>query len=74
MSAYCVILRLSLVEETHPRTKRCYLSAGTAERAIVAASEDNPDWRPIGIEPGGMFAPVLQADGTRLATDTWHAA
>jgi hypothetical protein len=63
MSTFCVILRLPLVEETHPRTKRCYLRAGTADRAIVAASEDNPDWRPIGIEPGGM-----------LAADTWHAA
>ncbi|HXP07055.1 MAG TPA: hypothetical protein VN828_01105 [Acidobacteriaceae bacterium] len=55
MNAYCVILRFPLVEETRPRAKRCYLSAATAERAIVAASEDNPGWRPIGIEPGGMF-------------------
>jgi hypothetical protein len=62
MNAYCVVLRLPLVEETHPRTKRCYLSAGTAERAIVAASDDNPGWRPIGVEPGGMFAHF------------WHAA
>jgi hypothetical protein len=72
MSAFCVILRPSLGEQLHPRTKRCYLRAGSADRAIVAASEDNPDWQPIGIEPSGLFAFSPQAE--TLGSNTSHAA
>jgi hypothetical protein len=75
MNAYCVILRpFSWVEFTNSRTKRCYVRAGTADRAILSAAEDSPEWRPVGVEPSSMFAPFLQSDRSPLAADTWHAA
>jgi hypothetical protein len=75
MNVYCVILRhASLVNVSLPRTKRCYLRAGAADRAIIAAGEEDAGWRPIGIEPSSMFAPFLEPDLSLPATDTGHAA
>jgi hypothetical protein len=52
MNTYCVILcRGPLFDPTHPRTKRLYLSAPTADRALVTASNENPQWRVVGVEP-----------------------
>ncbi len=75
MNAYCVVLRpQSLVNSTYPRNKRFYLSADSADRAILTASEDNPEWRAIGIEPSGLSAPRPQSDRSGPAPDNWHAA
>jgi hypothetical protein len=75
MNAYCVVLRpLSLVNAIYPRNKRCYLSADSAVRAILTASEENPEWRAIGIEPGGLFAPRPQSERSEPAAGNWHAA
>jgi hypothetical protein len=52
MRAYCVILRShSFIPPTsYPRTKRFYIGALTANRAIRTACELNPDFRVLGIE------------------------
>ena len=51
MNAYCVILcRRPFVNPAYPRTKRFYIGAATADRAIVAASDQNPHFRVMGIE------------------------
>jgi hypothetical protein len=52
MKAYCVILcRHSFVDPTwYPRTKRFYVGALTANSAISAASDMNPQFRVLGVE------------------------
>jgi hypothetical protein len=52
MTAYCVILcSHSFINPTsYPRTKRFYVGAFSANRAIRTASELNPDFRVLGIE------------------------
>jgi hypothetical protein len=52
MKAYCVILcTRSFIDPTsYPRTKRFYVGALSANRAIRAASELNPEFRVLGIE------------------------
>jgi hypothetical protein len=64
MNPYCVILCLErLVHHMCcPRMKRFYLRAPTADGAIQAASNDNPQWRVIGIEPSDLTAPLRQGD------------
>jgi hypothetical protein len=75
MSAYCVVLRpRPLAKLMHPRIKRCYLSADAADRAMVIASNDNPEWSVIGIEPGGLTARFLQSERPASSTDAGHAA
>jgi hypothetical protein len=76
MNPYCVILRLQpLVNSTyHPHTKRFYLRAATADGAIKTASNDNPHWRVVGIEPGDLFARLLQSDPSCPTPQDWHAA
>jgi hypothetical protein len=76
MNAYCVILcRLPFVNPMHyPHTKRFYLRASTADRAILTASEENRQWRVIGIEPSDLFARLLESDRLRPTPDVWHAA
>jgi hypothetical protein len=77
MNAYCVVLRpRSLVNPVYPRNKRFYLGADSADRAIRTALEDNPEWRVIGIEPGGLFAPapLPQRDRSEPTPGTVHAA
>jgi hypothetical protein len=58
MNTYCVILcREPLVNPIcYPHGKRLYLRAATADGAIKTASDDNPHWRVIGIEPRDLFA------------------
>lgn len=75
MNAFCVVLRpQSLVNSMRPRNKRCYLGADTANRAILIASEENPEWRVIGVEPRGFFAPIPQSTHSGPASDNQHAA
>jgi hypothetical protein len=75
MAAYCVILRPKpLIRSVHPRNKRCYLSADTADRAIRTASDDNPEWRVVGVEPGGLFPPLSDSAHPVAGSDTQHAA
>ena len=58
VNTYCVLLcRRPLIGVVrYPRITRFYLSADTADRAVLTASEENPQWRAIGIEPNGFFA------------------
>jgi hypothetical protein len=75
MSAYCVVLRpRPLAKLTHPRIKRCYLSADAADRAMIIASKDNPDWSVIGIEPGDLTARFVQSERPTSSNDAGHAA
>jgi hypothetical protein len=63
MNVYCVILcRLTLMHAAGPRIKSFYLSADSAERAMLTAAGENPQWRAIGIEPRGFFFSPPQAD------------
>ena len=49
MKAYCVILsRYNLAH--YPRTMRFYVGALTANSAICAASDLNPEFRVLGVE------------------------
>jgi hypothetical protein len=75
MAAYCVILRPKpLITTAQPRNKRCYLSADTADRAIRTASDDNPEWRVVGVEPGGLFPPLSYTARPVPGSDSQHAA
>ena len=75
MNAYCVVLRpQSVVQPIAPRNKRCYLGADSANRAILTAAADNPEWRVIGVEPSGLFAPLPQSDRSGARSETGHAA
>jgi hypothetical protein len=57
MKAYCVILcRHSFVNPTYPRTKRFYVGAPTANSAIRAASDLNPQFRVLGVEHSDLKA------------------
>ena len=59
MNPCCVILcpEPLIDRESYPRTKCLFLQACTAERAIQTASDDNPQWRVIGIEPSHVLLP-----------------
>ena len=76
MNTYCVVLRpQSSIHPIHPRIKRCCLKAEAADRAILSASEGDPDWRVIGIEPSGMFAPLPSSSRSDPSPeDTLHVA
>jgi hypothetical protein len=76
MNTYCVILCIEpLVNPIrYPCTKRFYLRAATADGAIQTASEDNPQWRVIGVEPSDLFARFLQSDPSRPTPYDSHAA
>jgi hypothetical protein len=75
MNPFCVILCFDrLVDHIcYPRMKRFYLRAPTADGAIQAASDDNPQWRVVGIEPSGLLAPLRQSNPSRHPSG-WHAA
>jgi hypothetical protein len=52
MVAYCVLCRGHVPGSTQSRrTIRFYLSAASAERALIAAADENPGFRVLGIEP-----------------------
>ena len=59
MNPYCVVLSPEpLVNPvSYPRTKCFFLRASTADGAIQTASDDNPQWRAIGIEPSHVLLP-----------------
>jgi hypothetical protein len=64
MNAYCVILcRWPSINATHhPRVKRFYVGAPTADRAIRAASDQNPQFRVMGIEHSDLYPRLPQRD------------
>jgi hypothetical protein len=76
VNPYCVILWPEpLVNPVScPRTKRFFLRAPSADGAIQAALADNPHWRVIGIEPGNLFAGLLQGASSCPKPHDWHAA
>jgi hypothetical protein len=57
MNDYCVILCCNdLVNSAcYPRTKRFYIGAPTADRAILVASDENPEFRVLGIEHSDLY-------------------
>jgi len=59
MKAFCVILcsRSFINPTSYPRTKRFYVGALTANRAIRTASEMNPEFRVLGIEHSDLLPP-----------------
>ena len=73
MNAYCVILcRRPFIEATgYPRTKRFYVGAPTADRAIRAASDQNPQFRVMGIEHSDLYPRLPQHDPE---SSIWEAA
>jgi hypothetical protein len=54
MTAYCVVCRGPVAQNR--RTIRFYLSATSADRAVAAAAEENPEFQVLGIEPPGQVA------------------
>jgi hypothetical protein len=72
MNTYCVILsRQPFVNPAYPRTKRFYIGASTADRAIRAASEENPHFRVMGIEHSDLYPRLIQNDSS---PSMWQAA
>jgi hypothetical protein len=72
MNAYCVILcRQPFVNPAYPRTKRFYIGAITADRAISAASDQNPHFRVMGIEHSDLYPRLPQDD---QPSSLWQAA
>lgn len=55
MTTYCVVCRGPVVGPMrNSRTMRFYLSEASADRAVVVAAQENPEFRVLGIEPGGQ--------------------
>jgi hypothetical protein len=72
MNDYCVILcRRPCENSNHPRTKRFYIGAPTADRAISAAHDQNPHFRVIGIEHSDLYPQLLRND---RSPSMWQAA
>lgn len=72
MNAYCVILcRQPFVNPAYPRTKRFYIGAASADRAIAAASEQNPHFRVMGIEHSDLYPRLPRHD---MQSSLWQAA
>ncbi len=66
MSTYCVVVRVPAGKDAHAfHTTRVYLSAVSADRAMLAAAQEIPHSRILVIEPG---------EYTRLVHDGSHAA
>jgi hypothetical protein len=66
---YCVILC-----RQPSRTKCFYLSEGSADRAVTAASIENPQWRAIGVEPPNLSVRMPRSDRSQSTSHTWHVA
>lgn len=73
MNAYCVILcRHDFANPTtYPRTKRFYVGAPSADRAILVASDENPEFRVMGIEHSDLHPHHPQGD---RPSSVWQAA
>jgi hypothetical protein len=72
MNAYCVMLcRQPFVNPAYPRTKRFYVGASTADRAIRAASDENPHFRVMGIEHSDLYPRLVPND---MSPSMWQAA
>ena len=72
MNAYCVMLcRHAFVNPAYPRTKRFYVGASPADRAICAASDQNPHFRVMGIEHSDLYPRLVQNDSS---PSMWQAA
>jgi len=75
MNAYCVILcRQPFVNPAYPRTKRYYVGAATADRAILAAADDNPHFRVMGVEHSDVYPPLPQKEPSPATSSVWQAA
>jgi hypothetical protein len=73
---YCVVLcrRPCANPMQYPRTKSFYLSEASADRAVVTASIENPQWSAIGVEPNNLSARKPQSDRSYSTSETWHVA
>jgi hypothetical protein len=75
MNAYCVILgRQPFVNPTYPRTKRFYVGAPSADRAILAALDQNPHFRVMGVEHSDLYPQLPQVDHLLGTPSAWQAA
>jgi hypothetical protein len=76
MDIYCVILCLEPLGQPHMllRVKRLYLRAAAADEAVKTASDDNPPWRVIGVEPRDLFARLLRSDPSPPTPYNRHAS
>ena len=75
MNAYCVILsRQPFVNPAYPRTKRYYVGASSADRAILAAADENPHFRVMGVEHSDVHPPLPQNDPTQKTSSASQAA
>jgi hypothetical protein len=70
MNAYCVILsRQPFVDTTsYARSKRFYLNAATADRAMRIACDENPQFRVMGIEPSDLYSLLPREDRSNTPT------
>jgi hypothetical protein len=74
VGTYCVILcREPLIPVHYPRIKSLYLNEASADRAVIAASSENPHWRVVGVEPRDLTARNEQIDILHSTPD-WHVA
>jgi hypothetical protein len=62
MNEYCVILCRRPHDDSihHPRIKRFYVGAPTAECALHAASDQHPHFRVMGIEHSDLHVSAMQ--------------
>ncbi|HTZ58720.1 MAG TPA: hypothetical protein VMB49_11505 [Acidobacteriaceae bacterium] len=69
MNAYCVILcrRPVLDVSDHPRIKRFYVGAPTADYALRAASDQHPQFRVMGIEHSDLYPRLIEASAWQAA-------
>jgi len=62
MNDYCVILsRQPFVNPAYPRT-------------ILAAADDNPHFRVMGVEHSDVYPPFPQGEPSRATSSVWQAA
>jgi hypothetical protein len=74
MTTYCVVCRGPGAARTqNPSTIRYYMSAASADRAVAAAAQENPQFRVLGIEPGNPIAGNPIAVTRESPHDAWVA-
>ena len=74
VDTYCVILcRQPFFPVHYPRIKSFYLNEASADRAVIAASVENPHWRVVGVEPSTLSARKERIDPLHGMPD-WHVA
>jgi hypothetical protein len=69
------VYRVVLYRPVHyPRLKYLSLSEGSADRAVMTASMEDPKWCAIGVEPPNLSARLPRSDRSHSTSHTWHVA